>query len=143
MDTIKHTWRQVSDTWKGAACVLAGVIALVLLSCWVGSTQRRYPKNIVHRAKQLIKDSARWAAVSQQDQNPMLALVHATYAMAYINLARETFSDKELIQLSGTDTEELHAFIVRCQETAAKSVGTACPNLQISGLFGLYSGWLS
>ena len=135
-------WASVSERWRLFAYVVLGVLAVSLISNWVLSRSKRYPSHVVARVKTLVKDAAKWAAVAQQDQNPLMGLVHATYAMAYINVAREMFSAKDLQTLCGIDTDELYTMINHTQEQTAQQVGTQCPGLKLPGVFGLYSGWL-
>ena len=88
--------------WGRVALIVLGIVLfLSLLSKWTFDAGRTYPRYTVRRVKSLIRDAIHWNATSAQDANPLLALVHATYSLAYLNTARHMVSDKDQVRAKG------------------------------------------
>ena len=51
------------------------------------------------KVKQIIKSATQWAYASREDKNFKQSLVHASFALAYLNVARTLMSDLELIEM--------------------------------------------
>ena len=92
--------------------------------------------------KQLVQEAARWSAVSEQDSNPLLRVMHATYAMAYVNAARCLADDGDLRRVTGVHVEELHATVQTAQQGSIQKIGSVCPEVVPEGAQVLYTGWL-
>ena len=122
--------------------VLLGVLVIALLSKWsVGGGSRFSPK-LARDVKSLVTEAARWSAVSENDGNAMLRVLHATYAVAYVNAARTFADDKNLERMSGVRIQELQTQVQAQQQAAIQKVGTACPGIVPEGAHVLYTGWL-
>ena len=89
------------------ACVslFAVVVVISLLSCWCVT---RYPPYTLNKVNRLVQDGMRWGAVADQDTHPVLALIHSTYALSYINVARLLVSDQDIETITNMHAGELH-----------------------------------
>jgi hypothetical protein len=130
-----------SPWWYGIVITL-GMLTVALLSKW--SSVQRYPPRVAKGMKQLMQEAARWSAVAEQDSNPLLRVMHATYAMAYVNAARSLAEDKDLERVSGggVRVEELHAHVQAAQQASIQKIGSVCPEVVPEGAQVLYTGWL-
>jgi hypothetical protein len=124
--------------------VVAAVLAIALLSKWSGTaTQgKTFAPKVSKELVTLVKTAARWSAVSEQDSNHMLKLLHATYASAYINAARALASDADLERVSKVRIDELYSQVSAQQQAAIQKVGALAPSLMPEGANVLYTGWI-
>ena len=141
MSVVKATTEAAprSPWWYGAIITL-GVLTVALLSKW--SSVQRYPPRVAKGMKQLLQEAARWSAVSEQDSNALLRVMHATYAMAYVNAARSLAEDSDLQRVTGVRVEELHAHVQTAQQESIQKIGSVCPEVVPEGAQVLYTGWL-
>lgn len=123
-----------------AAMVLAVVVGLGLLSKW-SESDRQYSKPFIRKLKHLIEQATRWNALAQQDTNPLLQLVHCSYASAYAQVCRSVCSDRDIEHITGLDINELLYYLGECEAYALKNVGQHCPKMKIDGVYSLGSGW--
>ena len=76
----------------------------------------------------LLRQSARWAIASLQDDSPMISLLHANYAAGYLWALRDIYSDVEIINTTGIDFLMFQKKIRNIQDNATKKVSKLCPN---------------
>ena len=143
--TSGELWH-VSPGWawgRVALTALGMVVFLALLSKWTFDSGRTYPRYIVRRIRSLIRDAIHWNATSIQDANPLLALVHATYALAYLNTARHMVSDTDIERVMGVQPRELMFELQQNQDRVMQQVAAKCPKLKPpTGTFGVHTGWV-
>ena len=127
---------------KAAVVILLALALLALLSKWSGDSHR-YPRSVVNKVKSLVQESIRWSATSSQDTNQLLSLMHATYALAYLNVARHLVADQDIVRMVGVQPQELMHELQEKQDGAVQKVCAECPQLQpASGRFTAHTGWL-
>ena len=128
---------------KAALLILLALALLALLSKWSGDGHR-YPRSIVNKVKSLVQESIRWSATSSQDANRLLSLMHATYAIAYMNVARHLVPDQDIVRMVGVQPQELMHDLQEKQNAAVQLICTECPQLQpASGRFTGHTGWMA
>ena len=133
-----NTFRQPAVFYS---IVIIGVVVIItLLSKW-SETSHQYSKPFVRKLKYLIEQATRWNAMAQQDTNPILQLMHCSYALVYAQVARSVVSEKEIADLTGIDIQELIYYLGECESYATKNVGQQCPKIKIDGVYSLGSGW--
>jgi hypothetical protein len=121
--------------------VIIGVVVFIgLLSKW-SETSQQYSKPFTRKLKYLIEQATRWNGMAQQDTNPILQLMHCSYALVYAQVARSVVSEKEIADLTGIDIQELIYYLGECESYATKNVGQQCPKIKIDGVYSLGSGW--
>ena len=77
--------------------------------------------------KTLLKQSARWTMVSNQDKNPIIALLHANYGASYLSALRDIATDQEIEAASDVDITKFRNEIIREQDLITKHVMKLCP----------------
>jgi hypothetical protein len=120
--------------------VIGIVVVLSLLSKWT-ETSQQYSKPFVRKLKYLIEQATRWNGMAQQDTNPILQLMHCSYALVYAQVARSVVSEKDIADLTGIDIQELIYYLGECESYATKNIGQQCPKIKIDGVYSLGSGW--
>ena len=123
-----------------SAAIIGVVVLLSLLSKWT-ETSQQYSKPFVRKLKYLIEQATRWNSMAQQDTNPILQLMHCSYALAYAQVARSVVSEKDIADLTGIDIQELIYYLGECESYATKNIGQQCPKIKIDGVYSLGSGW--
>lgn len=127
-----------------ALIVLGGVLALALLSRWTFDTGRTYPRYVLRRIRSLVRDAMHWNTTAMQDTNPLLALTHATYALAYLNTARHMVSDTDIERVMSIQPRELMFELQQHHDALLQRIVQACPALKpATGTFGAHTGWVA
>lgn len=75
----------------------------------------------------ITRQAARWAVAAEQDESPLISLLHANYAAGYLWALRDIATDDEIYNKSGIDITIFKNKIMNVQETATKKVSDVCP----------------
>ena len=77
--------------------------------------------------KTLVRQSARWSTAARQDENPMIALLHANYGAGYLWALKDIATDTEIEKAMKIDMIKFRDEIVRIQDEANMKVIRMCP----------------
>ena len=112
-----------------------------MLSCWCVT---RYPPYTLNKVGRLVQDGVRWGAVAEQDTNPLLSLIHSTYALSYINVARMMVGDQDIENITNMHAGELHKELQDKQDRVLRRLYKKYPKLRPRGSGGanMGTGWL-
>lgn len=128
---------------KYALIVIVVFVFIAALSKWTGpSADAPSDAKFSGKMKRLVKEAARWSTVSEQDSNPMMRMLHSTYAVAYVNVARMMADDKDIEKMAHVRIDELTSQVRKRQQQAVQAIGTHCPSVVPEGQYALYTGWL-
>jgi len=83
----------------------------------------------------LIRQSARWAMAAEQDKNPIIALLHANYAAAYLWALLDISTTSKIESISNIDIMKFKNHIVEIQDKATKNLIDLCPNIKPSNMY--------
>lgn len=122
--------------------ILVGLLVVGVLYMILGHKTSRNALE-VRALKDLVKSSAQWATRSVQDTSPLVALMNANYAMAYLNVARSVGSDADIEKHTGAAVDELLNDVEATQTNAIQRLALACPAITPQGLSAVHTGWLS
>lgn len=82
---------------------------------------------VSRNVRMLTREAARYSAQSDQDANPSIALVHATYGKAYVQAARKMVgNDGTLSRLTRIDPAALNHMCTIQQQRALKNMNDLC-----------------
>ena len=132
-----------------AAVVCAVVLILIFITSGGSRTGRGGTSFSGGRAQQdattraLIREAAQWSTIAQQDSNPMLAVIHASFGQAYLNVARRLHTDAEIETVGGLKVEEFSATLHANQQQAVQKLLAVCPMSSPAGIAALQTGWIS
>lgn len=112
-------WSAITVT----AVAALGVITK-LLNANVNAT---FSVSHLKRARLLVSQAIYWHDTSEQDTNPLFAMKHADYAIAYLNAARSMLPDNILERTCNVDIYELSNSLETHQRQKTKSVTEICP----------------
>ena len=91
---------------------------------------KRYSVSKIHdiqRINKLIRQTSRWAVAAEQDTNPYIANLHATYSLGYLMALREIYSDDTIKKLVGVDVRKLETEVTRIMDDAVKQLNMVYP----------------
>jgi predicted solute-binding protein len=86
--------------------------------------------NDIKRINKLIRQTSRWAVAAEQDTNPYIANLHATYSLGYLMALREIYSDEYIKKLVKLDVRKLETEVTRIMDDAVKKLIQVCPEGQ-------------
>jgi hypothetical protein len=134
----KPFWKQ--SFFQNSIIIIALVVFIGILSKW-SENSKQYSKPFLRKVRSLIEQSTRWNAMAQQDTNPILQLIHCSYALSYAQMARNIVSDNDVETITGIDIHELIYYLEECQSYTIKNLGQQCPKIKIDGVYSVGSGW--
>ena len=106
-----------------AFLVILFLIGVLSINCVVGVHKSDKTTEI----QVLVRQAARWSAASQQDESPLVALLHANYGAGYLWALKDIATDQEIHESTGIDVLEFKQSITDVQDEATKQVSKACP----------------
>ena len=74
----------------------------------------------------LLRQITRWAVAAEQDKAPMIAILHANYAVGYLYALMDIKEEKE-IEKYIKDFSKLKKKIIKIQDEAVKKAIKVCP----------------
>lgn len=77
----------------------------------------------------LMRHAARWAIAAEQDNEPLIRVLHANYAVGYMLALREVASDVQVLDVTGHDPYDLFVEVLRIQDEATHGAAGLCPRL--------------
>lgn len=76
---------------------------------------------------ELMKQCARWAVASEQDENPLIAVLHANYASGYLWATNDIFSSSDIERVTGFKFHKIKDYVQKVQKYATYKATKVCP----------------
>lgn len=109
-----------------------GIVIILFIFMMRQNTYRGLKKGV----KQLMRQSARYATAAQQDAAPLMAVLHANYAAAYMYAMLELAPDNEIHNMTGVDVTTFKEHVLNVQDMVTKKTVEKCPDF--AGEIDLY-----
>tara|TARA_B110000261_G_C13002623_1_gene324885 strand:- start:179 stop:502 length:324 start_codon:yes stop_codon:yes gene_type:complete len=77
--------------------------------------------------EKLVRQSARYAVAAQQDASPVIAILHANYAVAYLNALKDIATDSQIHNATGIDVKKFKDHVTNVQDMVTKKTSEKCP----------------
>ena len=77
--------------------------------------------------EKLVRQSARYAVAAQQDESPVIAILHANYAAAYFYALKEFATDSQIHNATGIDVRKFKEHITNVQDMVTRKTSEKCP----------------
>lgn len=103
------------------------IALLVLIVFWLVLERRASAP--APRIQVLYRQSARYAVAASQDQSPVIAVLHANYAMGYLLAIKDLVTAEEFKTATGTDLLNFEREIARIQDQVTLRLVKGCPKL--------------
>ena len=77
--------------------------------------------------EKLVRQSARYAVAAQQDESPVIAILHANYAAAYFYALKDIASESQIHNATGIDVKKFKEHITNVQDMVTRKTSEKCP----------------
>lgn len=77
--------------------------------------------------QKLSRQAARWSVAAEQDENPMIAVLHANYGAGYLWALKDVATTTEIERVIGTTFQKFEEKIVAVQDKVVKNLARVCP----------------
>ena len=105
---------------------LLGMLTMFIMINMINKTSNNN-KKIKFIAKKLIRQAARWSTAAKQDNNSMIAVLHANYGAAYLWALKEIINNDIIEKNTGINMMKFESEIVKIQDEATKKMAKLCP----------------
>jgi hypothetical protein len=78
--------------------------------------------------EKLVRQSARYATAAQQDASPVIAVLHANYAAAYLYALKDIATDSQIHNATGIDVKKFKEHITNVQDMVTRKTSEKCPD---------------
>lgn len=75
----------------------------------------------------LVRQAARWSTAAEQDENSMIAVLHANYGAGYLWALKDIATDQEIEKATNIKITEFERAIISVQDMATKRMARLCP----------------
>jgi hypothetical protein len=106
--------------------------ALLLFVFFLRSSNGSSKSNI----EKLVRQSARYATAAQQDQSPLVSVLHANYSAGYLGALKDIATPKQIHNATGVDIQKFEEHIANIQDMVTKKTLKKCP--EFAGDVDLY-----
>lgn len=137
----EQDWRK-RLSWRVAIILLLGVIIFVLIHKWLDRDNRKYSSAFIHDIQSLVEHASQWNALSKQDTNPMVRLMHCNYAKCCADVIKRLVSQQDLDRITGIKFHEFCIVLEEEQNKAIQQIVHLYPELRVESLFTMTTGWL-
>jgi hypothetical protein len=77
--------------------------------------------------EKLVRQSARYAVAAQQDESPVIAILHANYAAAYFYALKDIASESQIHNATGIDVKKFKDHVTNVQDMVTRKTSEKCP----------------
>jgi hypothetical protein len=78
--------------------------------------------------EKLVRQSARYATAAQQDASPVIAVLHANYAAAYLYALKDIATDSQIHNATGIDVKKFKEHVTNVQDMVTRKTSEKCPD---------------
>ncbi len=108
--------------------MLVITIILVIIICYY---LKRQINNMCEKdkiIKTLVRQASRWSTAAKQDNNPLIAVLHANYGAGYLWALKDVFTDKEIEEVMDFNVLKFRDEIIQIQDNANLKLIKECPS---------------
>ena len=108
------------------------IAAIFVLFLMMQNKTRGLNKSI----EKLVRQSARYATAAQQDKSPVVAILHANYAAAYLYALKDIATNSQIHNATGIDVKKFTEHVINVQDMVTKKTTETCP--EFAGQVDIY-----
>mgnify|MGYP001336823216 FL=1 len=110
--------------------ILIGLVSMYILNeiltkCWISNDTKRFHNKLINK---LVRQTARWGTAASQDDNPVIAVLHANYAAGYLWALKDIATKEEIESTANINMNKFQKNIVDTQDKTNKILVKLCPN---------------
>ena len=115
------------------------ILGMILMYIFIKNNKKKTntEKQIDFAAKKLVRQAARWSTAAKQDNNSMIAVLHANYGAGYLWALKDIINTNTIEKKTGIDMMKFENEIIKIQDEATKKMIKLCPE------YGPESSYLS
>jgi len=104
-------------------------VIIIILLLYVIFKRKRKDCDFNNKINKLVKQTSRWAVAAKQDNNSLIAVLHANYAMGYWYALNDIFDDNEIdTAIGGSKKRKMfEKRILKIQEDTTRKATKDCP----------------
>ena len=110
--------------------VIVVVLLLIFFNSRQNTTSSKSGKETTNEKKEniksLIRQTARWSSASIQDENHLIALLHANYGVGYLGALTQIYSQNDIEKYGGINLKNFSAQIYKIQDMATLKMAKNC-----------------
>jgi hypothetical protein len=80
------------------------------------------------KIKTLVRQAARWSTAAKQDENTMVAILHANYGAGYLWALKDIASDSQIVSATGINLDKFIKEIIKIQDMVTMKMSKICPD---------------
>lgn len=105
------------------------ILGLILMYIFINNNKKnnKGDKQIEFVAKKLVRQAARWSTAAKQDNNSMIAVLHANYGAGYLWALKDIIKTDIIEKKTGIDMMKFENEIIKIQDEATKKMAKLCP----------------
>lgn len=108
--------------------ILSIIIIFILLHFHSSSSNNNYQSKYHNAIKTIVRQAARWTTASLQDENPMIAILHANYGAGYLWALLDIADSAEIEKIAQINLQKFRLAITSAQDKASQKMNKICPN---------------
>jgi len=93
--------------------------------CWITNDATDILHDII---KTLVRQASRWSSAAEQDESPLVSVLHANYGAGYLWALKDIATSEQINQATGVDVLRFEKEITRIQDNATKKALQVCPD---------------
>ena len=105
------------------------ILGMILMYIFINNNKKnnKGDKQIEFVAKKLVRQAARWSTAAKQDNNSMIAVLHANYGAGYLWALKDIIKTDIIEKKTGIDMMKFENEIIKIQDEATKKMAKLCP----------------
>lgn len=76
----------------------------------------------------LVRQTARWAIAAEQDNNPLIAVLHSNYSAGYLWALKDIATSEEIKNITNINIKTLENKVINIQDKVTKNMVYLCPD---------------
>lgn len=92
------------------------MIVVVMCLCKNNKQNDNHSENI----RILGRQTLRWATAAYQDENPMIAVLHANYGVAYLSALKDIAREDEIESVLDVNMREIKKWVYNAQDSSTR-----------------------
>lgn len=100
------------------------IVAIIILVMMMQNRSRGMKQSM----EKLVKQSAKYAIMAQQDSSPVMSVRHGNYAAAYMHALKDMATESQIHNATGIDVKKFKEHIFNVQEMTTKKTVDQFPD---------------
>lgn len=104
-----------------------GIFVILVIILMIVKSMNKTNASVIQT---LVQKTAKYATMAQQDDSPMLAVMHANYSVAYLEALLDVATYRQINRATNVDVKLFIEHVMMVQQSVTKKVVQKIPALQ-------------